>query len=66
MNCLKCNKEARWVRSTQFAGDHPYCIEHASREKDFGENDSYTYWYELSNTTGCSNTSTGDEVAYEI
>ena len=43
--CLKCGKPAQWVRSTQFAGDHPYCEEHAREEDDFGEDDSYTYWY---------------------
>ena len=43
--CLECNKPAKWVRSTQFAGDHPYCEEHAREEKDFQENDSYAYWY---------------------
>lgn len=43
--CLECGKPAQWVRSTQFAGDHPYCEEHAREEKDFQENDSYAYWY---------------------
>ena len=59
MNCLNFLMIRRPPRSTQFAGDHPYCIEHASREKDFGENDSYAYWYELSS-------STGDPVASEL
>lgn len=45
--CLECDKDAEWVRSTQFAGDHPYCDEHARKENDFGENDSYAYWVEL-------------------
>lgn len=43
--CMMCDKDATWIRSTQFAGDHPFCEEHARQEKDFGENDSYTYWY---------------------
>ena len=43
--CLECNKPARWIRSTQFAGEHPYCEEHARLEKDFKQEDSYTYWY---------------------
>jgi hypothetical protein len=47
MKCIKCDKDAVWVRSTQFAGDHPYCEEHAKKESDFGENDSYTYWYKV-------------------
>ena len=46
-SCIECGKPAVWVRSTQFAGNHPYCKEHAEREKDFGENDSYSYWYKL-------------------
>lgn len=45
--CLECNKPAKWIRSTQFAGDHPYCEEHAREEKDFQENDSYAYWYRI-------------------
>ena len=45
MTCMECDKPAVWVRSTQFAGDHPYCEEHAKKQSDFGENDSYTYWY---------------------
>ncbi len=47
--CLECNKDAEWIRCTQFAGDHPYCDEHARQEKDFGENDSYAYWVEVKN-----------------
>ncbi len=46
MTCIECDKPAVWVRSTQFAGDHPYCLEHAKQESDFNENDSYTFWYE--------------------
>ena len=45
--CIECDKPAVWVRHTQFAGDHPYCDTHAKQEKDFGENDSYTYWSEV-------------------
>jgi endogenous inhibitor of DNA gyrase (YacG/DUF329 family) len=45
--CMMCDKPAVWVRSTQFAGDHPFCREHAELESDFMENDSYTYWKEL-------------------
>ena len=45
--CLECGSPATWVRSTQFAGEHPYCEEHAKKEPDFGENDSYTFWYEV-------------------
>ena len=45
--CMMCDKPAVWIRSTQFAGDHPFCDEHARAEKGFGENDSYEYWYEV-------------------
>jgi len=42
-----CNQPAVWMRSTQFAGDHPLCDQHARAEKDFGQDDSYTFWYEI-------------------
>jgi hypothetical protein len=42
--CLECDKPAECVRHTQFAGNHPYCLEHAQRESDYGQDDSYTYW----------------------
>lgn len=42
-----CDKPAQWMRSTQFAGDHPFCTEHAQEEKDFLINDSYEYWYKI-------------------
>ena len=45
--CIECDLPAEWVRSTQFAGLHPYCEEHARLESDFLANDSYTYWEEL-------------------
>jgi hypothetical protein len=43
--CMMCDKPATWIRSTQFAGEHPYCEEHAKQEEGFGINDSYEYWY---------------------
>ena len=49
--CLICGKPADWVRSTQFAGDHPYCEHHAKKEDDFGEEDSYSYWYKIDGNT---------------
>jgi endogenous inhibitor of DNA gyrase (YacG/DUF329 family) len=45
--CLECNEPAEWIRHTQFAGNHPFCDKHARQETDFGENDSYTYWSEV-------------------
>lgn len=47
MTCIECDKPAVWVRATQFAGKHPYCLEHAEQQADFNQNDSYTYWYEI-------------------
>ena len=47
--CIECNKPAQWVRCTQFAGEHPYCEEHAQLESDFNDIDSYLFWKELKN-----------------
>ena len=48
LTCCECDQPATWMRSTQFAGDHPYCTEHAKQEPDFLDPpDSYCYWYEL-------------------
>lgn len=48
LTCLQCEQPATWVRSTQFAGDHPYCEHHAKLEPDFNDPpDSYAYWYQL-------------------
>ncbi len=48
--CLECNKPANWIRHTQFSGSHPFCEEHAKKEKDFGEDDSYKFWEEINAT----------------
>ena len=49
--CLECEKPAAWVRHTQFSGDHPYCEEHAHKEKDFGKEDpSYFVWRRVGET----------------
>jgi hypothetical protein len=45
MKCLVCGEKATWVRSTQFAGDHPFCDLHAKDESDFGKDDSYVFWH---------------------
>lgn len=50
-HCLECGALAVWVRHTQFSGDHPYCQEHAQREKNFGqENPSYFVWRKIGET----------------
>lgn len=54
--CIECNEPAEWVRSTQFAGDHPYCDKHARLEKDFGEDDSYAYWWKIRHCPKCGST----------
>ena len=46
VKCIECDNPAVWTRHTQFAGNHPYCEEHAKKESDWNENDSYTYWKE--------------------
>jgi hypothetical protein len=48
--CMDCDQPVAWVRYTQFAGNHPYCDEHAKLQQDFGTNDSYLYWKELKMT----------------
>jgi hypothetical protein len=45
--CMLCDKDAEHIRSTQFAGDHPYCDEHARMEDDFGQDDSYAFWIKV-------------------
>lgn len=47
IKCCLCYKPAKWERSTQFAGDHPYCKKHAKLEPDFNENDSYAFWVKI-------------------
>jgi hypothetical protein len=42
--CVMCDEPAVCIRHTQFAGDHPFCEDHAKMEEDFGVNDSYAYW----------------------
>lgn len=44
--CIECGGTAVHVRHTQFAGDHPYCLEHAMEQEDYLIDDSYTYWSE--------------------
>jgi hypothetical protein len=45
--CIECEHKAQWIRSTQFAGNHPFCDYHARLESDFSDSDSYLYWREL-------------------
>jgi hypothetical protein len=47
---MMCDKPAVWIRSTQFAGDHPFCEEHAKAENGFDTNDSYEFWYKVEKT----------------
>lgn len=53
-HCIECGKPADWVRCTQFAGDHPFCDEHAKQEKGFGTDDSYEYWCTIDQYNGVS------------
>lgn len=45
--CLDCKKDAKWIRYTQFSGNHPFCKRHAKEQKDFKKNDSYAYWSKI-------------------
>lgn len=47
--CFDCNKEAIWVRYTQFSGDHYFCDKHARQESDFADEDSYKFWELIKN-----------------
>ncbi len=42
-----CDKPARWIRHTQFSGDHPFCGTCARKEKGFGISDSYQDWEKI-------------------
>lgn len=46
---VDCQKEAKYVRHTQFAGSHPLCAEHAMEDDKFLLNDSYTVWEYIEN-----------------
>lgn len=39
-----CDKDAEYIRHTQFCGNHPLCEEHAEEDEDFLVNDSYQSW----------------------
>ena len=42
--CMMCDKPAKYIRYTQFSGNHPFCNECAKLENAFGEVDNYEYW----------------------
>ena len=39
IKCYWCDNPATWMRYTQFAGNHPFCVGHAALETDFGSDD---------------------------
>lgn len=46
--CFMCDKPADFVKSTQFAGLHLYCREHALEQSDFAKDTiGYAFWYRL-------------------
>lgn len=49
--CMDCDKNAAYIRHTQFAGSHPYCVEHARKEKDFNDEDWETLIDEVRDQT---------------
>lgn len=48
--CDLCDREADWVRRTQFGGDHPFCDPHARAETDFAFTGSGAVWESLGTT----------------
>ena len=45
MKCIYCATKATWFRVTQFAGEHPFCEQCASKQKDFKKDGgSYFFW----------------------
>lgn len=48
LRCGDCGEKAKWVRVTQFSGEHPFCKKCAKQEDDFKESDpSYFYWIKV-------------------
>lgn len=47
VSCDCCDGQVRWIRHTQFAGNHFFCIGHAKQEKDFLEVSSAKDWEEV-------------------
>lgn len=45
--CILCDQPATWIRSSQFSGDHHYCLQHAQWQEDWQLNDSYARWVEV-------------------
>lgn len=37
--CIFCESTATYIRHTQFAGSHPFCMEHAKAQSDFMSSD---------------------------
>lgn len=64
--CIECGLPAVYVRSTQFAGDHPYCEDHAKLESDFMISDSYTYWYKVKKMAGYKSKKKAAEAKQEV
>lgn len=42
--CSDCDKKAKWLRHTQFAGIHVFCAICAEKQKDFKKTDSGYFW----------------------
>lgn len=63
MKCFECEKEVKWIRYTQFAGEHLFCTEHALAEKDFGDNNGQV-WCEILNRVNFENNSIGPRILF--
>lgn len=44
----KCTKSPKWVRKTQFAGNHAFCEDCAKKEPDFGKGNPSCIWQQFS------------------
>ncbi|MBI2053369.1 MAG: 3'-5' exoribonuclease [Candidatus Sungbacteria bacterium] len=44
--CMECGGAARYVRHTQFTGNHYFCVAHARQEDNFMQEDPSYYWWE--------------------
>lgn len=48
--CLDCPNESKYIRYTQFAGNHPFCEDCARKQKDFDNNNNVDIiWKEIIN-----------------
>ena len=50
--CLECDGKAQYIRHTQFAGNHPFCSDHAWKQQFYEIDDqSDVYWSSIDEVT---------------